>query len=104
MEYGLCIYGNNPTQNRALRIAFKAKISTNSEYLKLFLSTTTIAERSDRIRIKFWSKLIRAHLATLPNDTFDRWIDYNNKICILNLPKQEAQIWHQDLYLTKRKR
>ena len=79
MEYGLCIYGNNPTQlkeleklqNRALRIAFKAKKSTNSEYLKLFLNTTTIAERLDRIRIKFWSKLIRAHPTTLPSDTFD---------------------------------
>ena len=86
MEYGLCIYGTNnkhiekldQLQNQALRIAFKAKKSTNYQYLKLFLDTTTMEERLDRIRIKFWAKLIRSHQSLLPNDTFNRWLDFAN--------------------------
>ena len=70
------------------RIAFKAKKSTNSEYLKLFLGATTMEERLDRIRIKFWTKLVRSHPSTTPNDTFNRWLNFANNNNLYQQPRK----------------
>ena len=93
MEYGLSIYGTTnqfqkleQLQNRALRIAFRAKNGTNQQYLNLLMNVQTMEERRDRIRIKYWAKLIRSHPTTLPCDTFDRWHQYATTKNLIKTP------------------
>ena len=83
IEYGFAIYGSDKNlakmeqlQNRALKIALRAKKSANSVLYQQFFDVQTIAERLDRIRVKFWTKYTRSHPSLLVYETFNDWFNY----------------------------
>ena len=93
IEYGLAIYGTNRNiqqleklQNKALRIAFKAKKSTNILYLHHFFQVQSLQQRMDIIRVKFWSKIVRSYPEQLTHKSLINWR------AITSLPQNQFQI------------
>ena len=86
IEYGLSIYGSNNNiqeleklQQRALRIAFRAKKSTNQLYLNHSFQVQTLQQRMDIIRAKYWAKTMRAHPSQLTHQALNQWRNFTSR-------------------------
>jgi hypothetical protein len=83
MEYGLCIYANSNhikkleiLQNKAIRIALRAKKTTKLLFLKTILNVQSMQQRLDIIRAKLWAKTTHAEKNSLKYYNLKSWYNF----------------------------
>jgi hypothetical protein len=83
IEYGMAIYGNQSNlnklqklQNKAVRIALRAKKTTKMIYLNTLLNVQSLQQRLEIIRCKLWAKSTRAHQSLLQYYNYNAWYQF----------------------------